>query len=544
MKQQHKVKVLAGAVALALAQLSQTASADVPGACDVSTNAFGSAGAAAAGILDVYFAGASAPQNVLNALVSTYVPSRTTVFSKATGSSSAGADYFAICGTVTSMPTGYTSLNGKTLRLINRAAGGSGYGVYPIALNAAINIMSLASADCTSVTATDHQFECGLSASNYTPDMGVSDVEPRMFKGPYNLEADFPTQLTTAQLNAINTTTFRVFDEIFGLAATPLVTNVKSDFSRTEIASILGGKKVTWSSLGVTLPGASGNAGDNINVCRRVTGSGTQAFFNAYFSNFPCGVGNVVQGGNLAPIAQADGTGSGAPVSGTGTSGDPYIIDPTTGNVVVENPASGDVRTCLKNADTGTDYSYSKRELLSGVPTDVFYTVQWSKTNPATGSARWPAVGLLSLDSAGKTNGGTPGLNASGFPSAVGTNWNFTKIDGIAPVLENGASGLYDVVSELTFQYLGSHFTGLTDSANRLLFVQFFVAAASDQTVLRLQPTPLVYAFPANPNDKGLSGSLNCSWSSSLNWAGPGLPTCITSRWTRGGQFCSPAFAK
>jgi len=248
----HRHKILAGAVALALAQLAGTAKADVPGLCgDVAANPFGSLTAVGNNFLDVYFSGASAPQNILGAIAGTFLPGRTVVFSKATGSSSAGADYRAFCGSLVGLPSPYTALNGKVLRLINRAAGGSGYGVYPVALNSSITIMSLATADCTSTTAAGRQFECGNAASPYTPDMGVSDVEPKMFKDPFNLEVDFPTQLTAAQVNALNTN--RTFDTIFAPAATTLITAVKSDFSRMEVATILGGKKTTWSSLGVTL---------------------------------------------------------------------------------------------------------------------------------------------------------------------------------------------------------------------------------------------------------------------------------------------------
>jgi hypothetical protein len=289
----------------------------------------------------------------------------------------------------------------------------------------------------------------------------------------------------------------------------------------------------------VTLAGASGNAGDNINVCRRVYGSGTQASFNWFFNNFPCGVGNVVQGGIVGPIGQADAT---APTGGDGSQGNPFILDPTQGPIVVENSASGDVRACLQNADTGVDYNYSNRGDIGAGVQDVFYTVKWSNVNPATGTAKWPAVGDLSLDSAGQNGGSIPGTSVAGFPQTAGTNWSYVKVNGNAPVMENAANGLHEFVTETTYQYLPAHFTGLTDTANRLNFVKFFIAASQDETRLRTLATPTVFAFVANPNNKTLAGANNCSWSPTLNWAA--LPSCITARWTRQGQSCQPAAAK
>jgi hypothetical protein len=542
----HRVKILTGAMALALAQYAGSSSAAALGQCgDVVVNPFGSSTAFAAGFLDVYFAGASAPQNILGGVIATYLPSRTTVFSTPSGSSSAGADYRAFCGTLTNVPSPFNTLNGKVLRLINRAKGGSGFGVYPIVLTTSnsISIMSLNTVACpTTLTGTNHDFECNESTTlTYPPDLGVSDVEPAMFKGPFNLEPDFQTALTSAQLATISGTTLRTFDTMFGFVATSQITAVKSDFSNTDINTILSGQKTLWSDLGVTLPGAAGTAGDNINVCRRSPGSGTQASFNGYFNKFPCESGAPLVGvSSNAPIAQADGVASSSPISGSGTSGDPFIIDPTTGNVVVENPASGDVRSCLQKADQGLDYDYSIRQDLGAGVQDAFYRVKWSNVNPATGTAKWPAVGLLSLDSAGQNGGSTPGPTAGGFPLAAGTNWSYTKIDGVAPTQDNGASGLYDFVSETTFQFLNGHFPATAQGTATKTFAQFFQKLGQDEPTIRAVATPTRYAYVANPSNNKLAGGANCAWTATGISGG----TCNTARWTRSGNFCAPALVK
>jgi hypothetical protein len=311
-------------------------------------------------------------------------------------------------------------------------------------------------------------------------------VEPTMFKGPLNVEFG-QTQLTSAQLAKFAGTVKPGYQVIFGPA---LTNNVGlTDLSRAQVATLLSGGYPSWDLAGSALTGP-------VTVCRRVQGSGTQASFNQYFLNFPCSTGNIAQSGSLAPFRMSDS--AGYKVSGTGTSGDPFVIDPSAGPTVVENPASGDVRSCLVNAQNGTDYSFKGDD-------GNFYKVQFSNAGGPYG-----AIGVLSLDSKGNT----------GF----GTQWTFAKLNGVDPTVQTSAQvGLYDFVLENTFQRKNDK---TYPNANYIPFINLFIQKAQSETILRAISNVNVRASVL-----GVPNGSNATPAPGVN---------ITSKWTRGGNSCQP----
>src|SRR5262249_42292790 len=138
-----------------------------------------------------------------------------------------------------------------------------------------------------------------------------------------------------------------------------------------------------------------------------------------------------------------------------------FQIDPSSGQVIIEAPDSANVRFCLQNANQGKDFTFPHQESpLPAAP--VWYTVKWSIANPAAGSGgKWPAVGILSLDSAGSNGGGVPGAFAATFNAAptgsTGADWNFTKIEGLAPTRDNGGNGIWTALNaENRYNILGA----------------------------------------------------------------------------------------
>ena len=148
-------------------------------------------GAASATI--IYMSGASAPDNFLSSVVTTMFTGTVTSVTDGT------TNYRAFIGTAAPGMPGA----GTTIALIKRSAGGSAFGVDPVAKGQAIKWLNITSANCTAVTATSYTCPVEgtdpVGATNGTgrvPDFGVSDVEPAMFKAPYNVE-NGNAQLTT-----------------------------------------------------------------------------------------------------------------------------------------------------------------------------------------------------------------------------------------------------------------------------------------------------------------------------------------------------------
>ncbi len=206
-------------------------------------------------------------------------------------------------------------------------------------------------------------------AATYTvnafTEMGTSDIEPDKFFGintpivdgtglPFRTEGDraFATQNALGALLFNNPVTLALYRKLqeaqfpaasvcnpangafndITLSATdrPDTTNAESlacmpSLMRSEIDSILTGRIVTWQQLlrsdGTAVPGLTGN----VQICRRVDGSGTQATINALVSSFPCDV-------NLAD-----------------TSIDIVTPRVPNGTTVIGNSGSGDVDNCLHN---------------------------------------------------------------------------------------------------------------------------------------------------------------------------------------------------
>jgi hypothetical protein len=481
-----KFKKLAVASAMAVAALSGQAMAAAPGIAITPD-------------VDVYLTGASAPQNILGALAETMFGANTAgtfnnyhVFYD--NGSTIGASYRAYYGalqsplTVNSPTVGSVTLAaGTKVRLINRAKGGSVWGVDPVARAQNIAWMNPSSGNCTLQTNTSlaYQYLCAESGSdtnaadpnNRVSDFGVSDVEPPMFKGPLNVEGS-ASELSPSEL--ANLTYTAVSGLLFGIPATTSVPNT-INFTRGLYSSLLSGLTQDWTSVDASLTGKT-----QVVICRRVQGSGTQTTYNAYFNNFPCTANSSVPG-VAAPARMSDSAGYGETAS-------TITVDPNAGFTVVENPSSGNVRTCLDRAQTGGTHTYSYL-----TDTGVTKTVS---VNFGTGGFR--AVGVLSLDS-------TPNAN-----------WGFRNLNGQAPTKTNLRNGNYDFFGELAMQFNNTGhnnyypIAGLNDTTNwavtavnsgsathvknKRAFIEEFIRRAGDPAILNtISSTALKNATAALP---------------------------------------------
>ncbi len=365
--------------------------------------------------------------------------------STATNFGDDGRGHNAFFGRVKTDASIPASLRGRTVLFVKRSRGGSVWGVNPVARAQRIETLDITSTSCVleasiyrcNVKGIDPGLP-GFTASTNAgepSDFGVSDVEPAMFKGPFNVEFG-QSQLSNAEVARMDVKPVNAL--MMGIVATNGVPD-NTPLSRAAYGAMLAGNYQDWSQIDPSL--SSGNT--QVVVCRRVQGSGTQTSYNWYFNNFPCQTG---AGGTVAPKRMLDS--AGYRTAGTGTQADPFIIDPTLGYTVVENPGSGNVRDCLRTAQNNLDHNFRGDD-------GFWYRVKFSNT-PGT---PFRAIGVLSADSASSANPNGNGwsfryLDGAGvFNINTQANAGGSADKGIAPSKANLVNGSYDFAVELTMQY-------------------------------------------------------------------------------------------
>jgi ABC-type phosphate transport system substrate-binding protein len=458
----RKFKKLALMTTLAAAALAGQAQAAAPAACT---------GAAT----NVFLAGASAPRAILTDLVNDLFNAG---FDTVSGATSA-ADYTAFCGTL--KPGVLSAGGGESVALIYRSAGGSGFGVFPLAQGKRIRTMDLSDPACTATT-------CPLVGDDTLgtgriPDFGISDVEPALFVPTQNIEPFFvpntPSQLASLKVVGTN-------QVIFGVGITNTV--VLPSIQRSQYSAIVSGNYVDWSQI---IPGSTLGP---IHVCRRAPGSGTQATSNALFLGYP----KVSQ----RPFGATD---SGSYVETATTVTYDAVAAAAAGvPLYIENPSTSDVRKCLTTAQAGTEYTFTT---LTGKAA----TVLW-RASPADPPNPAGAVGFLSLENRGGSTG-EPG------------SWTFRKIDGLDPTDQTQSqSGAYQILVEQSCQRKAAL------AGTVAAFADAFCKSAQKETILRNAAAAVRASVLALPTVSG-----NCAPPTPLNPA-----TCITARGTRNANTFQP----
>ncbi|MFZ4502791.1 MAG: hypothetical protein ACOYM1_02450 [Methylovulum sp.] len=394
---------------------------------------------------EVYLSGSSAVGPFIESLfTSKKVPAANQVCDtkksmyKFQDTSTGGKDQVAYLCELNQSNTALSGLSaGKTNLLIyKRHNGGSAQGVSPIVANSAIDFLKVDNAaNCAlsgSVVAAGAgftKFNCTYTAGNtelsnkQIPDFGVSDVDPIQFRGD-NTPTGY-AEVTAADVS--NLVVKAAATQVFGVAVSTNLRNAMQEavFGKTnvcatnaktretaacmpslnsaQIASIFTGQLSSWKQLklgGTTdvFTGASVQPGsDRLHICRRASGSGTQAQLAIKFMGYPCN--------DIAPKGIAD------------TAATPELVDKAQVHAMT---SAGAMSECLAELSSGSD------------------TVGTSFVN--TYGARW-AIGMQGTE-----------LNAS-----LSSDWRFIKIDGEEPTLDKVARGKYKDWVELTYQYNKAH---------------------------------------------------------------------------------------
>ena len=439
--------------------------------------------------LDVFLSGASAPQAILGGIANQLFDAAQGIFvfydngGTATNFADDGKNYRTYFGVVKAGPGVDATLVGKKVRLQHRAKGGSVFGVEPlVGAQQGIASMNVSSTSCVAntVNPTVYGYACSAQgedtsgskvAPNRVPDFGVSDVEPRMFKAPYNTEPGH------AQVDVSGLTSFGTNAVLFGV---PVTTPVPSTtyISKAALAGMLNGDVQDWHQVDPAIV-----AGTNVVVCRRVQGSGTQATYNSLFSHFPCEYNSAAGTGSVRPSTAGDSASVAlGTATGTGTVADPFIISPMDGYTVVESDSSGKVRDCLKAAKNGSGPTGSNGPITFQAGDGSYYRIDF-------GTGNYSAVGTLSLDSAGQENG-----------------WSFRSLDGVASTKANLIDVKYDTVSEQSMQVRADLYPATRTMRK---FIDLFIKKAGDPAILagisNVAVRDSVAALPINGNTPATS---------------------------------------
>lgn len=375
-----QVKKIAAVCALACTAMAGSAHAAL------STAAIADLNAANAANRIIFVSGASAVQKGFTGVIAkTFTGSPIYYSVKGNGKTTAvaDADFVAVSGT---LAAGAGTWAGQKAVIIYRVKGGSVQGVNPVARGEAIESMLINSSVCGTTGSGTSGDPYSCATNTRTPDAGVSDVAPVLFKYGVNTEGEVAAaDLNEAELADLTATP--LYGLSFGVPVTSTVSSTLK-LTRSTVAAIMTGNLGTWDQVGA-------ETGDIV-VCRRVPGSGTQAVMNLWAGNFPSDFANIP--------ADRDASGAWDPVARTFT-----VNAGSGGLVVVENSTSGNVRDCLNKAVTGGTYNTADRD---GNPVVVTFN-----------GAGHKAIGVLSMDSLkdSKTSG----------------SWQFRSIDGAGKIVQD-----------------------------------------------------------------------------------------------------------
>lgn len=478
----------------------------------------------------VYLSGASAPDNFL-ADIAEGMMTGVTHYS--------ASNYKAFAGSANGIP-GVT--NGTKVLFIKRSAGGSAFGVGPVAR--AQRVKTIDVTNCTSGAGTKASpFVCAITGADpgeanhalaanagLVPDFGISDVEPAMFQGPLNTENDTDplsgdevARLTVQPVNQL----------MMGLAATNTLP-ASTHLSRAVYGAMLNGQVQTWDQVDPSLDG-------DVVVCRRSEGSGTQTSYNWFFGNFPC---STNESGSVAPARMSDSYGY--KVSGSGTTADPYIIDASAGYTVIENASSGNVRSCLQAANDGTNYTFTTWD--SEEQKNNTFRVNFAESGPKK------AIGVVSLDSYTNAAGAKfsfrhlDGAGSYNYDSVTKTFSSSAGATGVAPSKANLLAGKYDFVVEISAQSRAQAVTN--EQGDTVAPIAGLTKAVADEFVKRAGSPK----FTGNFENTGTQVSTPEAFASlpqyyagltnaagaATNAAGKRFADLYVSKYTRNANTCSP----
>jgi len=349
-------------------------------------------------------------------------------FFDGTATTASGSNYRAYFGVMKAAAPVPASLQGKKVLIYNTGKGGSIYGVNPVATGATVARLDITTCGTAAVTTDSKTGKPVWSCTgfvNAVPDGGISDVEPAAMEAPVNIAkiagvipSDIGGPLSAAQMASLTSSAIvgQVFAVIVNAATGPKpATSAMVNMSKAQVAAIMSGTITDWSVIDPTVAAGS----TTMVICRRQSGSGSQASLNAAILGNPC----------LAAAA--------FPLGYTSTTAPLASTSPVAaGNVVViENGSSGNMGHCMTYAQNGT--------AGAGIDVTTGNIVTAGTPNSVVLPAGNYAVGIMGMD------------------HSVGSDlYQNVTLDGVVPSLATAVLGQYGLVVESTMQTRASYPAG------------------------------------------------------------------------------------
>ena len=341
-----------------------------------------------------------------------------------------GTYYKAFFCTIDSTKVLGLGIADPNLLILKRNRSGAITGIYPLLEpTKPINMMGInnvvgGAAQCTETAAGSKSWLCSTDrvgdVTQQVPDMGVSDIDPQVFRGVnYNSTIDNTTFSQPTPASVAAALTVRNAGGV--VQNTPVTKDLRDALQRAQIqngalpntcvagdeteacmpsmskallTSLFAGKIGKWSDIKVEFGGLSQALtdfattppdNDLVHICRRNKGASTQAAINAYFLNTPCA---------------ATGT---PPVE---------VSNPVLGPVVVTPTQVTTTENCLDDFNDGSNNS----------------------TFNASSRKVW-AISMLTTER----------------NTDLSKSYRYIKIDGFAPTVEQVAAGHYTYFSEAAY---------------------------------------------------------------------------------------------
>jgi hypothetical protein len=355
---------------------------------------------------EIVIHGSSAQSPVVGAYMASICDNLDTYFNS--GGTGVGRDYRAYACTLKSTIPGTGGWSGGTpILAIKRDLGESIYGVNPIALQRPENTMVVdnSAGNCTSTgqqaSATVASYTCSKAAIRQAI-AGFSDVEPGVFSaemtvGGIKTEINVPpgnddngspwAALSRVQFESLDTAVAN--QTIFGVAVSLPLRNAmqasqglsvgsdaaadqpsmpRSFFAATAAGFVQAGlaEHAGWDAL----TGQASDQGLQVNLCRQIQGSGTQATSNLFFLD--AGTISKTGTGGMAPLAS-----NGVAIA---ASGHPIAV--------VENSSAGATVDCLATASSLGAYAVGVLSLENNPGSAPWRFVRLDGTAPSQAFAR------------------------------------------------------------------------------------------------------------------------------------------------------------
>ncbi len=471
--------------------------------------------------LVVNISGASAQQKTLGSLLSSFCTSGSlTEYRDAPTSGSVGKKwrsyYCTLDAANASVPA---ALGGLNVLFNNRSAGGSIWGVVPVAREWAVEYLNIFSGNCTSTGSPETctwdtnratgltSFAAGTSGLEcpFTPyaagtdlyvttsggdifahsgttaestvclksDGGVSDVEPALFSAAQNFPGFTGGPLSSAEESSL--TVLSEYGVIFGVSITDVayrnLQELQGLATYTDKDDLVGEPTVTGDTARPSLSRTeiasllNGSLGSFQELDQAIVGAGGGV------SNGFMGVCRRVVGSGTQAAQNAFFMGNPC-LAGSALT---MVTEPASGpgfvggsQFVVNNSGSGDVIDCQNNAASGA--------LFGGTKID--------------------AIGFNAIEK-----------------GESGNDWKYIKIDGVAPTVANAISGDYQHWFEQTIQWPTASTTG-----NALAALNMVATASGDPAIMTSAGLDGVAALPSianwettNPTMRGERGGDSCA---------------------------------